>query len=140
MSSDLETRFTPHKGRGVFACRTISANKIIEVCPVILIPTSQSNLVDDTVLINYYWAWDDNYIILAGGYGSIYNHSFDPNVEAIRDYEGQNLIFRSVRDISLGEEITVNYSGLGNTDPVWYDVADQRQILMPIWCKFNQLT
>ena len=45
------------------------------------------------------------------GYGSIYNHSENPNAEI--DYnEGKQedfLFFKAIKDIKIGEEIVYNY-------------------------------
>src|SRR5947207_2382193 len=75
-------------GRGVFALRDIPAATTIERVPVILIPKEQvfGNTPEarHAARISWYvFAWDGitkrNYVALALGYGSIYNHSYSPN-------------------------------------------------------------
>ena len=43
------------------------------------------------------------------GYGSLYNHSEDPNAEYIHQFDDA-YAFAALRDIADGEEITISYS------------------------------
>ena len=64
----------------------------IELCPVVVIPPHEIETIDKTVIYNYYFLWQNNQAAIALGYGSLYNHSYDPNAEYIMDYEGQILV------------------------------------------------
>ncbi len=110
--SDLvEVRWTRKKGRGVFARQSIGKGTVIERAPVILVPTKE---VFDTSaepkLADYVFDWGKDTVAVVLGYGSLYNHSYQPNAEY---YDSGRLtqVFTALRDIRKGEEITVNYNG-----------------------------
>jgi SET domain-containing protein len=42
--------------------------------------------------------------------GTLYNHSYQPNAQFIRDYPRRLMNFVAVRPITPGEEITINYN------------------------------
>ena len=107
---------TKNKGRGVVATDEIFKNEIIEYCPLIILSDKDSQFIktksESDTLYYYYLQQPDlkrNCIML--GYASLYNHSFDPNSEI--DYENDpkimHLIFRAIKNIEAGEEITWNY-------------------------------
>lgn len=50
---------TKLKGRGVFAQKRFLKGEVIERAPVVVIPTEQVELIDQTVLANYYYDWED---------------------------------------------------------------------------------
>ena len=111
------------KGRGVFARCAIAKGAVVERVPVVLIPINQ--MVDgkkNPVLKKYFYEWSATTIAVSLGYGSLYNHSYTPNA----DYEhgAKVLVYRALRDIQPGEEITVNYNGKP-TDrrPVGFEVV-----------------
>jgi SET domain-containing protein len=98
------------KGRGVFARCAIRKGTVVERVPVVIVPVK--NLVDgwkNRVLNKYFYVWSRSTVAVSLGYGSLYNHSYAPNA----NYEhGDNvLVYRALRDIEAGEEITVNYNG-----------------------------
>lgn len=97
--------------RGIIATEDIAKNKVIERCPVVLIKTAEASLVKKTKLINYYFEWNKKYIAIALGYGSLFNHSFEPNVRYCYNYSEKILAFKTLRRIKMGEELTVNYNG-----------------------------
>jgi SET domain-containing protein len=97
-------------GRGVFAMAAIAAGDIIEVCPVIRVPADQRDLIDKTLLFEYYFDWDGD-AGLALGLGSLYNHSGTPNAEYIKDVLNDLVTIRAVASISRGDEITFTYHG-----------------------------
>ena len=116
-------------GRGVFTAAGISKGSVIEVCPVIVLSKADRSHLDETELHEYYFIWGkkDEECAIILGYGSLYNHSYEPNAEYAPDFKSKTLDFFALRDIKPGEEITVNYSG----DPeghikVWFEVAEQR--------------
>ena len=114
----IEIRQTETKGRGIFSTTSIRKGKLIEVCPIIEIPNKENDLIDATNLGNYRFELGDVSGI-ALGYGSLYNHSYNPNSVV---WLGDRIIkFKARRLIKKGEEITFNYMGGVNCkDPTWF--------------------
>lgn len=105
-------------GRGVFARRRIETGEIIERVPVLLVPKAQVFPPDPSAqkpsrISWYVFDWIEcrrDYVALALGYGSIYNHSETPN--ARHEMLPPDIIrFIAVRGIEPGEEIFINYRG-----------------------------
>ena len=101
-------------GRGIFATTVIKEGTIIESCPILLLPEKDYPLAKQTVLRNYYFLWKNSAAICLG-YGSLYNHSYEPNATYKKDLEKEQISFIALQDIQSGEEITVNYN-YGNPD------------------------
>lgn len=109
------------KGLGVFAARDISADEVIERCPVLVMAKSDVWQVD-SLLSRYVFTWGNGKVALALGYGSIYNHSFQPNARC-DDRGRRSKEFIALRDIAKDEEITFNYNGeVKDRSPVGFDV------------------
>ncbi len=111
-------------GLGVFAAAPLAEGSIIEICPVLLFPKSQLLAVQQTILNDYYFDWgnDGEWYAFALGYGSLYNHSYEPNADYGMDFERQTIEFYALRDIDPGEEILINYNGSpDNREPVWFE-------------------
>ncbi len=108
------------KGRGMFTALDIEPGSLIEICPLILIPVTQSAFIDKTEIYNYYFLWNDEFIALALGYGSLYNHSNHPNAKVIFDYESQEIQFEANRLIQEGEEILIDYLDGDPGLKVWF--------------------
>jgi SET domain-containing protein len=99
------------KGRGVFARRPIPKGTVIEQVPVILVPLRYVNgRAPVPELARVCFVRDRKLAQIALGYGSLYNHSYSPNAH-YEDEDGPSLLFRSLRAIEKGEEITINYNG-----------------------------
>lgn len=118
---------SPLGGRGVFTALPIPKGSVIEICPVIAMPIAEKALLDNTALYDYYFIWgdEDDQCAIVLGYGSLYNHAYEPNAQYAPDYAGNTLDFYALRDIEAGEEITVNYNG----DPkehteLWFEVEE----------------
>lgn len=115
---------TPDKGRAVFTAHPIKKGGTIEVAPMIVFGEKDRSLLNDTYLYEYYFEWGHSGRkgALALGFGSLYNHSYNPNAQYLPDFDLNVLEFRAVRDIEPGEEITVNYN-LDPEDqtPVWWE-------------------
>jgi uncharacterized protein len=116
-------------GRGVFAGRSILANEIIELCPVIVCGPGEFEIFDNTTLYDYYFLWGDEkdkQSAIALGYGSLYNHDSPSNADYEMDFEDDFIKIYAVRDIAAGEEITINYNGsYDNTEKPWF-MTDER--------------
>jgi len=111
---------SPGKGRGVFAAQNFAPGDLIEYAPVLVVPAGQWEYMDKTILFDYYFAWREHSAV-ALGYGSLYNHSFQPNARYIRHFEQELIEFRALREITPDEEILVNYNGDPTDDsPLWF--------------------
>ncbi len=111
------------EGRGVFTSSDIEEGSLIEICPVIVIPELEVETIHSTKLHDYYYYWgeEEKEAAIVLGFGSIYNHSFEPNAEVIPYYEDGNFSFYAKRKIIAGEEITVNYNGDSNENELlWF--------------------
>jgi SET domain-containing protein len=130
MNDLLEVRFVSEKkGRGVFAKKDIKKGTIIDVAHVIPIPNEDFKKIRKTILYNYCYIWEDpkhlpeftNAITLS--ISQFINHSYEPNVKYLYDYENKAMEFSTLKNISKGEELTVNYNGLvDDKSPVWFEL------------------
>jgi SET domain-containing protein len=118
------------KGRGVFARRLIKDGEVIERVPVLVLPVGESRTPSGpTPMSGYCFDWGRGTVAVALGYGSLYNHSYQPNAR-YDDERGQIKVFRAIRDIARGEEIVVNYNGEpGDKTPVWFKVQETERSL-----------
>lgn len=110
----VEPSKLPGAGRGVFARERILAGELIEQCPVVSLPDPKDrDRLRKTGLVNYYFLWGEGRTrsALCLGWGSVYNHSFEPNARYEKVMEDSRMDFTALRDIEPGEEIFVNYNG-----------------------------
>ena len=122
----LEIRNDPQKGRGVFASAPIAAGTLIEAAPVIIIPPSQLKLLDQTILHDYYFAWDGD--AKGGGEGkgavalglvALCNHSRRPRARVRRNLAQGTLDLVALLPIEAGDEVTIDYNC-----PLWFAAED----------------
>lgn len=119
----IEIRRIQGKGRGVFARRAIREGEAFETCPVLILPPEVIE-APSAVLSSYVFDWGDGHLALALGYGSLYNHSYEPNAR-YEDIGRRAKRFVAIREIAAGEEITINYNGAPeDRTPVWFDVIE----------------
>lgn len=117
-------KITEKYGRGIFAARNIKQDEFIEESPVIIIPKVEWQQMSECVLMNYIFRWNEDKA-LALGYGSLYNHSYTPNVGYFTNIENQSIDFYAMKDICEGEELMVNYNGdPEDQSPLWFDVLE----------------
>lgn len=102
----------PNAGRGVFANQNIKKGEIIEVCPIIEIPHQDIPILGKTILLNYYFIFGEKneMLAIALGFGSIYNHSYEPNASYKKKPKYKVIEFIAIKNIKKDEEITVNYN------------------------------
>jgi len=111
------------RGRGVFALKNFLAGEVIERAPVIIIPCDQWHATEKTILYNYCYAWGDD-AALALGFGSLYNHAYNPNAAYLKRIDQLLIEFIALRDIDAHEEITINYNSVPDDhSPLWFDVV-----------------
>ena len=124
----LEIRTPPGRIRGIYTTRPIAAGEVVEIAPTLLIDEAECLQIDQTVVGEYYFVWPEGGKggAIAFGFGSLYNHSYRPNVVYHRDYAAQTLVFTALRAIAPGEQLTINYNGsTDNPDPVWFDLDER---------------
>jgi SET domain-containing protein len=123
-SDSIELKRVKGKGRGVFARRLIRKGEVVERVPVLVLPIEEvKNATAWNGLAAYCFMWGEDTVALALGYGSLYNHSYQPNAR----YEDvkRTKVFLALRDIAAGEEITVNYNGEPrDRSPVEFEVIE----------------
>jgi SET domain-containing protein len=101
---------SPGKGRGVFAAAPIRKGAVIERVPVLLVPLKDlANGPNNATLNMYFYQWTKKNFACALGYGSLYNHSFEPNV--LFKCGRHTMTYKALRYIEEGEELTINYNG-----------------------------
>lgn len=120
----LIVKDTGKYGRGIFTTDHIKKDELVEISPVIIIPKDEWKYVKKTTFFNYCFLWDGTEdTVLALGYGSLFNHSYEPNLTSSCNSVNLSMDFYSLRDIKAGEELTINYHGEPeNRAPLWFDV------------------
>jgi SET domain-containing protein len=124
----LEVVETDGKGKGIIAREPISADTVIEISPVVVMSANERILLDQTRLHDYIFVWGEkqDQCCMALGYVPVYNHSSQSNCEYFMDYEDELILIKTVRDISAGEELTINYNGDWNDPkPVWFPTKEK---------------
>ena len=115
---------TAKKGRGVFTEDALPANTVIEVAQAITISEYDRQHIDKTILHDYIFEWgnEQKECAMALGLVPIYNHSYESNCTYIMQYDSQEFIIQTVKDIEAGEELTINYNGEPtDATPIWFD-------------------
>jgi len=100
----------PKAGRGIFASKKIKKGELIENCPVLVLPKKDYPLVKKTILRDYYFMWGKITCAMCLGYGSLFNHSYQPNATYRKEIKNKSIKFMAIKNIKKGGEITVNYN------------------------------
>lgn len=112
-------------GRGLFASRDIKKDELIEVSPVIVSPKDEWKNLKKTVLYYYCFHWGKKDTAIALGYGSLFNHSYKPNIKFKNNKANLSIDFHAIEDIKDGEELTINYNGdPDDMSKLWFDVIE----------------
>ena len=117
---------TAKKGRGVFTEFSLPANTIIEVAQAVTLSAADREQIDKTVLQDYIFEWgnEQQECAMALGLVPIYNHSYDSNCTYIMQYDTQEFIIQTVKEIKAGEELTINYNGEPDDEtPLWFEAV-----------------
>ncbi|PIC63569.1 SET domain-containing protein-lysine N-methyltransferase [Sporosarcina sp. P13] len=120
----ISVRDTGKYDRGVFAEKEIQSNDLIEASPVIIIEKKECKYIKKTILSNYFFIWGEDYskAAIALGYGSLINHSYQPNVRFEVNSKNRTIDFYAIQTIAPGDEITINYNGdPDDVAPLWFD-------------------
>jgi uncharacterized protein len=119
---------TPGKGRGVVARCAFAIGELVEVAPVLVIKDGEA--LDLTELANYVYQWPSppGAVAVAFGFGSLFNHSYRPNLRYDKDPapDGTGVVrFTAICPIAAGEELVINYNGdPADTSPMWFHTHD----------------
>jgi SET domain-containing protein len=120
----LNIKPTINKGRGVFTIEKIAAGTVIEESPVIVMSAEDRKLLDKTLLHDYIFEWgvSKDKCCMALGLVPMYNHSYQSNCEYFMDFEDESIQVKTVREVAVGEELTINYNGDWNDEKrIWFD-------------------
>jgi len=108
---------SPELGRGVFANRAFEQGELVDACPVVILLKPLNQLPPRIQTLVYSWsALTDSSTpstAVALGYGSLYNHNNPANMRYQAFDDEKVLRYYAVRNIELGEELTVNYNNAG---------------------------
>jgi SET domain-containing protein len=116
---------TKGKGRGIFAAKLIKKDRLIEHAPLLITPAADWRHLSKTLIQHYVFGWsektDEAGFVL--GFGSLYNHSYDPNAYTQMEKRGKSMRYIALRDIQPHEEITINYNGEPDDETeLWFKV------------------
>lgn len=89
-------------GYGVFANKDLKKGEVIEEC-YFLITKGKDRALED-----FYFDVNRKYAVFLG-YGSIYNHSDEPNADYFINAKRKIATFKADKAIAKGEEILVSY-------------------------------
>ena len=117
------------RGRGVVALKDLASGQLVERSPVLIIPSRDRPVVDNTVIFTYVFMWEhhtseqDLYnhrgrSAIALGYTSLLSHSFEPNCIFVRHIDEQLIDVFAKRPIRAGEELTIDYQMTLWFDPI----------------------
>ncbi len=127
------------KGRHIVCHSFIPKGKEIDRIPVLVIPQSEVEPLNKTQLFNYVFEWDPEERYKASrdlvqcdqryhqgvalGLISLCNHSYTPNSDYEFDYKNNYLVWRALRDIAEGEEVTIHYKV-----PIWFEMYAEPEV------------
>jgi SET domain-containing protein len=117
----------PNAGRGVFAWRDIKKGEIIETSPIIEVPQHDMSNLNESILVTYFFYFGKNNerLVIALGFGSIYNHSDKPNITYKVKPKVKLIDFIALDDINKDDELTFNYRSNSNRKskkpPLWFE-------------------
>jgi len=110
-------------GRGVFTTKTIPANTVVEISPVLVLTNTERKTIEKTKLFDYIFEWGKSRKqgCIALGYVSLYNHEYESNCDYEMDFDSSIMTVRTVKRIKKGEELCVNYNASPNDKTqVWF--------------------
>lgn len=115
----------PEKGLGVIATSKIFKNEIIETVPIIIISDEEADFINSNNkhILKFYVLelTAINKFVLPLGSGLLYNHNDVPNAEINYTPNSRFVVFKAIKDIIIGEEITYDYQFENNT-PEYLDL------------------
>jgi SET domain-containing protein len=124
MSKLLFVKDIKGKGRGVFCKQNIAKDEIFEICPVLVIPATDYDIVKASRLVDYFFNFnkEENTLAIALGFGSLYNHAMYSNAAYTLDQNTRTMSYYALQDIPAGTEICINYAGeTGQEFKEWFE-------------------
>ena len=111
------------------ALKDFRTGEVIERAPVLIMTPKERQHCEKTILNHYIYPWRSTRgaaVVL--GFGSIYNHSFSPNADWKQNFRDKVMVYRAIKPIKKGQEITVNYNGEpDDTSPIdWFEVKEAK--------------
>lgn len=116
----MENDYTKHltirdvrgMGRGVFTTVDIKKGETIHVAPAIVLSPGDMSHAQDTILAYYTFDCEDifGHALIALGYGSLFNHDNEPNVDFEGSFYDKTVTFTAERDIEAGEQLFIDYA------------------------------
>jgi SET domain-containing protein len=106
-------------GYGVFATHDIKKGEKIEACYIII------SRGGDKVLEDYYFDLGRGKCATMTGYGSIYNHTEEPNATYTINVTKRIATFKATKSIRKGDEIYITYGERWFKDRGWKPKADR---------------
>ena len=100
--NDIYVKKSTMHGYGVFAGKKLRKGEKIEECYILI------SKGGDKVLDDFYFDAKGKYALFTG-YGSIYNHSNDPNADYTININKRRSTIKAARTIQKDEEIFVSY-------------------------------
>ena len=119
----LYLRPSPRSGRGVFTSVSIPAGSVVELAPVIVLSAADRHRIHATLLHDYYFSWEEGAAI-ALGFGSLYNHSPQPNLDFELDYDFEQIRFTARHAIASGQELLIDYLAGDERGELWFALKD----------------
>jgi len=113
------------RGRGVFTAEVIDNESLIEICPLLVIPSEQVSTIHQTIFHDYYFLLPDSDggACIPLGYGCLYNHSETPNAEVRIDMENKQIEIHAIENILAGAEVFIDYQdGDREFEEVWFEI------------------
>lgn len=129
LQKSIEVKKSPVGGKGglgVFATADIQKGEVVEVAPILVLQFEDFIDTRWNLLFDYYF-WLDDYVVLALGYGSLYNHSDTANLKYQVNLKDHTITFTATINIKKGEELFFNYRGdteqstLVTKTPLWFE-------------------
>jgi len=117
-------------GRGVFASHNFEPAEIVEIAPVVLLDLKTQPF--PAAIRRLAFNWSKTHVALALGFGSLYNHSDQPNLVFKRDVENLTITFSTLREVQPGEQLTISYDYIGPgespRDRSWFEIHKVEKI------------
>ena len=98
-----------NKGRGVFTDTPIAKDDVIEICPILELSAADAEIIEQTIVGSYIYTYQEGRSCLVFGYGSLYNHSKQPNIRVLDYYDKGEFHVIAKRHIKAGEELLLDY-------------------------------
>ncbi len=99
-------------GHGIFTTKSIAPDTTIEECPYLRIKADECTASLDDYVFNLETAeenGDSDYYSLVLGWGSLFNHSYDHNIEYWHDTDRNLIVFHTIKTVAAGKQLFVNY-------------------------------